>query len=578
MTLRALVEMIVFSVSVHAAQIPLENKCSVECRIDYTPDCPKECTTLNDMLSSKQSPNEYSPMDIADVIRKTFENAENNKANYTGVTSPLLDKNGNLKKDPLDNTPNTKGNYTPNNNALLPSLFNPIDPNNTNPNKNTDNGNGTYNPGGVGDNLLPPTTNPSDINKWAPTGPSVKTHNDPNNVLDTRPRGFTPSPPSPLPNNVKPGPIQIGSPVVVQTVISYVPQVTTITKTSPPVILEKTPVTQTVVKSVTTTQPPKYIRIPPQTYVQTLPASTITKYKLETATEYKTFVQPVELPRETLTSYAPVMTKTEEKVITSIVKLPPCTKTILSTVTLPATTVFVVKTQALPTEMNIKLNDSTVSPQVQPFVPISPDTNSVTLPNVTYVNTKNGIVPIFNGSGKNINGMGMFDINEFGAFCKNNKENRMCLNMMSSNCVPSKINICYNDMLKATYQRTHTVDSSKCGINNVKVCEVVVKNKNTPTDEVNENVSKLSDAVSNFYKSNKNASNLVESKSHVSENNSNDPTITSRGSSIHSGLLSRLKNLLKKKSDLVETDIGEAYNEKNNKTVLLSDLVKKDEE
>lgn len=561
----------IFMVNIRASA-PVANECPVECRIEYTAGCPENCTTLNDILTNKNSKDDYSPMDIADVIRKTYENAENNKANYTGIPSPVLDENGNLKKDPLDNTPNTKSNYSPSNNALIPSAFNPIDPNNSNPSQNSSNGNESYNPGGIGDNLLPPSTNPNDLNNWMPNGPKTPTHNDPHNILDTAPTGNVPSNPAPPVSRTQ---IPIATqPVIVrtavQTVVSYVPQVTTVTHTSPPVVIEKPPKTETLVKSVTSTQPPVYVRIPPQTYVQTLPARTVTSYKHDTITQVKTFVQPVELPRETLTSYAPVVTKTEEKRVTSVVQLPPCTKTILSTVTLPATTVFVVKTRAVPTEMNIHLADSTVSPSVQAYVPITPGTSQVSLPNMTYVNTSNGVVPVFSVSGKNINEPFMLDVKELEGFCRDNSKNKLCMTVNNSGCVPSKINICYGNMLKSSYNQpvpiSKNVKNIACEKGNVKLCEVSL-NK-TPS-------SKISNAVSNFYKNmnGKNRSLLKESDE--------NPTISSKSNVGSIGLLSKLKSLLKKKEDkskLLETDIGEAYNEKaGNKVLLLSDILNKEE-
>ena len=534
----------------------LGTQCTLDCRLEHTKECPEDCQTLNEILTQRNGGGK-SPMDVADKLRKTYENALNNKEALGGVNTGKLDENGRLKTDPIDGSPNTPANYNPNNNALIPSINNPIDPNNTSPSK------GPNNNMGVGDNLLPPVSTPNgtpssdDINNYNPTGPKTPTHNDPYNLLDTAPRG-TPQGNGPQ-NSPQQRIVSIQEvPALVKTVVSYIPQVTTITVSSPPVIVHDKPKTQTLVQTQTVTQPPVYIRIPPQTYIQTLPASTKTEYKLDTVTQIKTFVQPVELPQVTLTSYAPVQTTTEEKIITSVIKLPPCTKTIQTVLTQPATTVYVVKTKAVPTEMNIKLHTNEVRPTVSAAVPITPDVTHIALPNsnLTYLNTPNGVIPIFNGSGQNINHPFVLDLAEIKKYCLNNtKDSDICHRLKETKCNVKKMDKCYSDLLKGSYNMKPKLNTKiVCTDGNIKQCDLDMKEK--PVEK----------EVKKFYENKNNKkSSLIETPNVISELGK-------------TGLLEKLKSMLKtkkKESKLVETDIGEAYNEKGmNRSFLLSDLLR----
>ncbi|KAL6122772.1 hypothetical protein NUSPORA_00029 [Nucleospora cyclopteri] len=607
----------------------LTNSCSQLCRKDFTTDCPEYCLTygallkgaglpMGDMINqiNKKDNSGLSPADLAEKIRKTYENALDNvnlidsnaissaisnpnamltpnSADTSGKVpqkpfnpikpnskTPLLDQNGNLTSDPLGGGPGNplfrnKGNRFTNTNPYHPdySKNTPINPMNP------------MNPSGN------------------PLNPDIPTVRD---LLPPKPSVGSNPPISQIPyvptSNVKTVPSRI-------TLYSYIPQATTIYVTSPPIMIKQKASTITYSlpnKTITQNAPPQFIELPPTTIIQTVNAPPVTVtpptiYSTLPATT-KTFIQPVEMPPETLVSYAPqeiVTAPGTTMLLTKTIQLPPCvvTKSFPPvTKTLPATTVVVYRTKAYPPQTMI-LEKVRYFPAYSTIIKTIKDTivplnevRTVTLPNSNIIFTKdqngvvrgipinvqippasnmnptpgienkkpdlndgNGILTFLSGLVSGVFGpentqtknMPIFDTKRLKTFCNANEFNKkmsICSFIKNTNCSLPKIYQCFSSMLNNNY--TYQPQTEECGPLSPKAC-------------------------------------LIHTEGFNPNDTEKEPAKTEKIEPIRSdsqtGFEKKMKKLMNfnPKSSL-KTDIGNAYNESKDKIVYLSDIMKSD--
>lgn len=537
--------MFVFIVDFFPIQTTNTNICPQECRIQLLPSCPNSCTTIdkilqgnianNNSIIKNNVSNEFSslsPSEIADVIRKTLENA----LDITG--DPLLNQPN--RKDPIDNiSPLPQENIARGNPFNSTNPLHPLFDSNI-MKKNPQN---PLNPSGnIKNPLLPSLSN---------IEPPIT------NSLDN----------GKLNNNIK-IPLKT-TPVLTETVYQYIPSIKTITITSPPIVLHDKAETITINHTKTITQPPKTITLSPQTFVQTLPAQTVIKTINQTITALKTLIQPLQLPPETLTSYAPQQTVTEKQTLTNIYKLPPTTITVTTLVQVPATTVMVLKTinQSLPMTLHNTNNSKLITTTIVPF---QPGISKITFPeqNVQLVKNPIGQIqlePLTSGS-TNINNpiIKQEDINNF---CMLNPTNNICNRIENTNCTLSKIADCYMSLLQNIYKPTYTTKTNiECSPKNVKICVLTPKTfdqtalLNDYLNNLNDIASKNNSLINNndIKKNNKSTENL----------NNNDKVDIFTEEDLKKEL-EKTKSIKPRKTSM---EIGDAYKE-NEKTVLLSEII-----
>lgn len=538
--------MFVFIVDFFLIQTTNTNICPQECRIQLLPNCPDSCTTINKILQGNMAnnnpimknnvPNEFSslsPSEIADVIRKTLENA----LDITG--DPLLNQPN--RKDPIDNI-----SPLPQENTVRGNPFDSTNPLHPLFNSNTT----KKNP----QNPLNPSGNIK--NPLLPTLPSIEPP-----ITSTLDNGK-------VDNNIK-IPLKT-TPVLTETVYQYISSIKTITITSPPIVLHDKPETVTINYTKTITPSPKTITLSPQTFVQTLPAQTVVKTVNQTVTALKTLIQPLQLPPETLTSYAPQQTVTERQTLTNIYKLPPTTVTVTTLVQIPATTVMVLKTvnQSLPMTLHNTNNSKPITTTVVPF---QPGINKITFPDQNVQLVKNPIGQIqlepLTSESTNINNpiIKQEDINNF---CMLNPTNNICNRIENTNCTLSKIADCYISLLQNIYKPPYTNKTNiECSPKNVKIC-VLTPKVFDQTSLLNNYLNNLNDIVNKNTSFTTNDNTKKKNNKSVENLNNNDKLDIFTEEDLKKEL-KKTKNTKPRKSLM---EIGDAYKE-NEKTVLLSEII-----